>query len=139
MRGGAANCYVVISDRPIGAAKFRKTGHLIAMSESALDTYLDSLQAGGTLFVNASIAGHAIKRDDIQIFNIDAMKLAQSAASPKSANLVMLGAFVEQSGVLKPESVIQAMRYKFKKATDQMMTVNIRAFEMGRIECANIE
>lgn len=130
--GGAANCYVVISDRPVGAAKFSKTNNLIAMSASALDTYLDSLQTGGCLFVNSDIAGHAVKRDDIEIVYIDAMKIAQTAGAPRSANLVMLGAFVEKTGALCPDDLIQVMKHKFKKASPQAMEANIRAFEAGR-------
>ena len=55
MRGGSANCYVVLSDNAIGAAKFSKTEHLIALSESALDDYLDCVVPGGHVYVNSSI------------------------------------------------------------------------------------
>lgn len=65
MRGGSANCYVVISDKSIGAAKFRKTDHLIALSESALDEYLDCVAPGGHIYVNSSIFKKEINRPDL--------------------------------------------------------------------------
>ena len=133
MRGGSANCYVVISDTAIGAAKFRRTDNLIALSESALDAYIDSLIPGGTLFANSSMIKKPVVREDIQIHYIDALKIACEADSPKSTNLVMLGAFIEKTKVLNPEAVINAMRYKFKKVPEKVLEANICAFNMGRM------
>lgn len=132
MRGGSANCYVVLSDEAIGAAKFSKTDHLIALSESALDEYLDCVVPGGHVYVNSSIIKREINRPDLNIHYVDAIRLAQNAGAKRSANLVMLGAFVEQSNALRPESIIEAMNLKFKKATESAKEANIQAFEAGR-------
>lgn len=132
MRGGSANCYVVLSDERIGAAKFSKTDNVIALSEDALTQYLDSLKPGGNLFVNSSLIKGKIEREDIQIHYIDALEIAQEAGSPRSTNLVMLGAFVETTKVMEPDAIIAAMKYKFKKASDKVMASNILAFSKGR-------
>lgn len=103
MRGGAANCTVVLSEERIGAPLVGSPRAVIAMSEPALQKFADRLPPRGLLMINSSLvpeSGARLQRDDIDSVFIPARELAEESGDAKMANLVMLGAFLARTGLL---------------------------------------
>jgi 2-oxoglutarate ferredoxin oxidoreductase subunit gamma len=108
MRGGAANCTVVLSDQAIGAPITGMPRAVIAMSEPALEKFGGKLSADGLLMINSSLvsktAGEASVNGTKTLF-IPTRELAEASGNEKMANLTMLGAFIAQSGILDLDQV----------------------------------
>lgn len=92
MRGGTANCFVVISDEPIGAPVSYNLEDLIVMNGPSLRTFLPNLKPGGTLFVNSTIVTDPIERDDITVIKAPVTQMAIDIKNEKALNVIMLGA-----------------------------------------------
>ncbi|MBI5639530.1 MAG: 2-oxoacid:acceptor oxidoreductase family protein [Nitrospirae bacterium] len=105
MRGGTANCTVVISDRMIGSPVALKPDLLIVMNRASLEKFQSQLKKNGTLFFDSSLIADQGTRDDVRRVSIPATKIASLSGNTKSANVVMLGAFIAETGILKKASV----------------------------------
>ena len=102
MRGGTANCTVVVSDRPIASPLPSSYDVLLAMNKVSLEKYIDQLVPGGDLFINSSIIDTKVERDDINVHYVDTIGLAESKiGNEKTANMVMLGAILRITGVVE--------------------------------------
>ena len=91
MRGGTANCYVVISDDPIGAPVSYSLEDLVVMNGPSLHKFLPNLKPGGTLFVNSTIVTDPVDRDDIKIIEAPVTQMAIDIKNERALNVIMLG------------------------------------------------
>ncbi|MEW5785355.1 MAG: 2-oxoacid:acceptor oxidoreductase family protein [Bacillota bacterium] len=108
MRGGAANCTVVLSEDEIGAPLVGSPRAVIAMSEPAYDKFKNLLPESGLLMVNSSLIqapDGSARRKDIEMVLVPAQALAEESGDEKMANVAMLGAFLAHTGLLEPEDV----------------------------------
>ncbi len=113
MRGGAANCTVVLSDETIGAPITGMPRAVIAMSEPALHKFGEKLPADGLLMINSSlIPGETsgMSNNGIKTLRVPTRELAEESGNEKMANLTMLGAFLAQTGILDLEQVKSEVR-----------------------------
>ncbi len=109
MRGGTANCTVIISDEMIGSPVTGNPDILIVMNKASHDRFSHRLLKGGLLLYDSSLLALDRQRDDIEILNVPASEMSASLKNTKSANMVLLGAFVAVNGMLPLESVISAI------------------------------
>lgn len=130
MRGGTANCTVVISDRPVGSPIVKSPRDLVAMNLPSLDKFEATVRPGGVVVVNASLIPRPCKRKDVHELRVPATEIANECGATKSANMVVFGAYVARTGVVKPASIEAQLREKFgaKKAA---LEANLRAFARG--------
>lgn len=101
-RGGTANCYVVISDEEIGAAKVGKADVLIILNEPSMVRFKNSVAPGGAVIVNSTIVKNVPEYDDATVINVDAGNIANEIGNPRVMNLVMAGALIGYSEILPP-------------------------------------
>ena len=94
MRGGTANCTVVISDEPIGSPLIRNPTIAVVMSPEAMEKYEPLVQPGGLLVVNTSLVREPAMRTDLHVIEVPASDLATELGNVKMANVVMLGAML---------------------------------------------
>ena len=87
------------------------------------------------MFVNSSLIEKKPARSDIEIVNVPVNNLAEEVGSPKSANMVMLGAFSKKTGAIKLESLFEAIPKVFPKANDELIQKNIAALKKGADAC----
>lgn len=110
MRGGAANCTVVISDKKIGSPLSEEPAALIAMSGPGLEKFQGRVKPGGLLVMNTSLASAAdVTRSDVDVVALAANEIATELGYPKNANMVMLGAFLAKSRAVPFEAVLEAL------------------------------
>jgi 2-oxoglutarate ferredoxin oxidoreductase subunit gamma len=127
MRGGTANCSVIISDEVISSPIITEPNILVAMNEPSLDKFESSVETDGFLFINESLISRVSSRTDIQSFAVDCTGLALSVLNEKIANIVMLGAVMAETNVVSTEAVTMAMERKFTGGKAKFIPVNLKA------------
>ena len=110
MRGGTANCSVVVSDDPIASPVLSMADCVIAMNTPSLDKFEANVLPGGKLFINSSIIDRKAVRDDITVVYCDANGIAESIGNPKGANVAILGATLAKAPVTSVDSMMEAIR-----------------------------
>ena len=131
MRGGTANCSVVLSDSPIGSPIFNRSTELIALNEPSLSKFEAGVLPGGTVFVNSSVVTDRVSREDLTAHYIPCGQIAEEIGNGKVANMVMLGAYVAATGVLKPETIEAMIEEMFAGPKAKFIPLNIEAFRRG--------
>lgn len=132
MRGGTANCSVIISDEPIGAPIVLKPDVLIAMNLPSLDRYENDVAAGGTIYVDSSLIERKVARDDVTLHYIPATKLAAQNRLDTLANMIVMGSLLQNEGSLDNESVEKALGKCISARHADMLKFNRDALELGR-------
>ena len=129
VRGGTANCTVVVSDEEIASPVASSPEFVVAMNHPSLVRFQNQLQSGGVLFANSSLVeADAITRGDIDVVNVPANGIADELGSPRSANMVMLGAFAGKSNIVALASIVEELFNTFKSRR-KLVAINERALE----------
>lgn len=132
MRGGTANCHVIVADSLIGSPIISKDAtSVLAMNLPSLQKFESELQAGGLLIYNSSLIEEAPQRSDIQIVAIAANELASEVGNLKVANIVMLGAFIALTGLLSANDIVTALSGMFGPSKQQFVPLNEAALRRG--------
>jgi 2-oxoglutarate ferredoxin oxidoreductase subunit gamma len=131
MRGGTANCNVIVSDEIIGAPIVTEATCVIAMNLPSLDRFEAFVQPGGWLLVNSSLIPRVPARTDLQVLTIPVNDIAHEQGSPKVANVVMLGAFIALSHAVRPASVVTAIQDVLGPTKQHLLAINLKALEAG--------
>ena len=131
MRGGTANCSVIISDMPIGYPFVSTPDCLFAMNLPSLDKYENDVAAGGMIIVDSTLVGRKVVRDDVKAFAIPATKLATDAGMPTLANMIMVGKFLRECGALSYEDAAAALKKVVSAKHMDLFELNLKAIEMG--------
>ena len=128
MRGGTANCTVVVSDKPVSCPLIFESDAVVAMNLPSLLKFEPTLKPGGILFTNKSIINQAPKRSDITVYEVPANDLAQELGNARTANMVMLGAFIRATNVVLAETIEDMIRETFGKKKVDLLDINLKAF-----------
>jgi 2-oxoglutarate ferredoxin oxidoreductase subunit gamma len=133
MRGGTANCNVIVSSEEVGSPITDSPLSGIIMNEASLVRFLPSIQKDGFLFYNSSlIPEETVSRNDIRVIPVPANDLAQKVGSAQVASLIILGCFVEWTRVLRKESFPHALEEMISpKAREKFLPLNMAALEEG--------
>ena len=131
MRGGTANCSVVLSDKPVGSPVFNHPTELIALNEPSLAKFEAGVLPGGTVFINSDVVTDKVSREDLNAIYVPCSKIAEEVGNPKVGNMVMLGAYVAQTKILKPETIEHMIEEMFAGAKAKFIPLNIEAFRRG--------
>ncbi len=127
MRGGTANCSVIISDKKISSPIISEATTLVVLNEPSLHKFENLLSSGGMLFINSSLVNVKPVREDINFFNVDTNKIAANLKSDKTSNMIMLGAIVRKTEIVKLESVEKVVEKLFSGNKSKFIPDNIMA------------
>ena len=130
VRGGTANCTVAISDEEIASPVASSPEFIVAMNQPSLVRFQNQIQSGGLFFINSSLVEAEISRGDVDIINVSANRIAEDLVSPRSANMVMLGAFIKKSNLVSLSSVIEGLKDAFKNK-QKLIASNEEALKAG--------
>jgi len=130
VRGGTANCTVAVSDEEIASPVASSPDFIVAMNQPSLVRFQNQIQSGGVLFVNSSLIEAEILRGDIDIVRVPANSIAEKLGSPRSANMVMMGAFTKKSNLVSVSSVIEGLKSALKKK-QKLIAINKKALMAG--------
>lgn len=131
MRGGTANCCVIVSEEEVGSPVVTEADTVIVMNRPSLDKYESYLKKGGLLIVNSTLIDKKASRDDIEVVYVPANELAEQAGTVKAANMVALGAYLEKTHVVQNENVIKALEKIMGEAKRKLIPLNEKALVLG--------
>ena len=130
MRGGTANCSVVMSDRPVGSPVIATADCLIVMNKPSVAKFIGMVKKDGVVLVNSSLIEDKIERTDVKAYYIPANELAHNAGSDRSANVTMFGAYVAATKAIAKESALKVINKQFGKKPAVLESA-LKAFEAG--------
>lgn len=140
MRGGTANCHVIVSETPIGSPIISGDAtSVIVMNYPSMVKFTDQLVADGLMLFNSSLIEEGPERSDIRVIPVPANRLAQDAGSLKAANMVMLGAFIGATKIYKLEDVVAALKKVFGPSKEKFIPMNEEALRKGMEVAAAVE
>jgi 2-oxoglutarate ferredoxin oxidoreductase subunit gamma len=134
MRGGTANCTVVIADEEIGSPLVANPPAMIALNLPSYDKYEPLIQKGGVLVVNASMVDRSAKRDDITTIFVHANEIAEEIGDRKLTNMVAVGALLSQLPEVSLEAVESALKNHMPERHHKLLPKNYEALRRGYAE-----
>jgi 2-oxoglutarate ferredoxin oxidoreductase subunit gamma len=130
VRGGTANCTVAVSDEEIASPIASSPDFVIAMNRPSLSRFQNQIKSGGVLFLNSSLIQADTSREDIEVVRIAADAIAKELGNAKSANMVMLGAFIRVSGIVSLEGILEGLKIGLKNKS-KLIAINEKAISAG--------
>ncbi|MDN5330837.1 MAG: 2-oxoglutarate ferredoxin oxidoreductase subunit gamma [Tepidanaerobacteraceae bacterium] len=134
MRGGTANCMVVISDKRIPSPIISSPDVLVAMNKPSMEKFTPMVKSGGIVILNKALIDERPARDDIKVIEVDATGIADELGNMRVANMVALGVLIGETGIVKPETVIKSIDYFLPAHRKNMMEINEKALKRGIAE-----
>ena len=131
MRGGTANCSVILSPEVIGSPIVTEPTELIAMNGPSLAKFERSVVPGGIIFLNGTDICPGEIAEGVRVIQVPCMEIAARLGNPKVANMVMLGAYIGATKALKPETLREMIRHKFTGPKAKLVPLNLEALEQG--------
>ncbi|MCL2150297.1 MAG: 2-oxoacid:acceptor oxidoreductase family protein [Dehalococcoidia bacterium] len=137
MRGGTANCSVIISRERIGSPIVSAPNILVCMNGPSLEKFEPAMEGGGVLFYDSSLINRQAVRDDISVFGIPATQMATDHQMAALANVVLLGKLLRETGLCDEGTAGQVMQDIVPGRKQDLLEANIRALALGfRYEAA---
>lgn len=132
VRGGTANCMVIVSNRPIASPLVSAPDALVICNKASLSKFAPRLRPGGQLIFNSSLIQnvHSVP-DGVQIIGVPAEEIALQSGSPKSVNMVMLGAYLGRRGLLTPQQAADALPDVLAERHHKTIPANSEALRRG--------
>jgi len=131
MRGGTANCSVVISSEEIASPVVAFPDSIMVLNEPSLAKFEPTLRKGGLMFLNSSLVESRSKRNDIESFEIPANDIAAELGNVKCANMVMIGAYIKKTGAIDIEMVKKSIGKVYVRANETILEMNRKAIDRG--------
>jgi 2-oxoglutarate ferredoxin oxidoreductase subunit gamma len=139
MRGGTANCIVIVSDQRISSPIITTFDSVIALNQPSMDKFEKAVKPGGLLLYDSTNIINQPTRTDIQILPISASDEAVKLKNTKTMNMIVLGAFVERTRVVEIESIMQALKKVLPERYHHLLPLNEQALRRGMELAAPVE
>ncbi len=136
MRGGTANCTVIVSEDRISSPIVTRFDSGIILNQPSLDKFEKCIKPGGLLIYEKSSIINPPSREDIEVLSVSAFEEAQKLQKKQVANMILLGAYLEKRPVVKIENILNALRKVLPERHHHLIPVNEKALEVGK-ELAN--
>jgi len=133
MRGGTANCAVIVSDKVIGSPiVLSDIDILVAMNHPSVSKFLPKVKPGGLMMVNSSIVTGKVDAPGIDALEIDATNIAIQVGSPRVANMVMLAGFLKKTKLFTMDDIVEVLEQRFAGSRSKdLIPLNIEAIKAG--------
>jgi len=131
MRGGTANCTVVIADEEIGSPLVRNPQAAIALNLPSLDKYENLVAPGGVLVVNTSMVDRKATRKDIKVVEVPGNEIAEKIGDKRLTNMVCLGGLLANLPVLPIEAIEKALKEHLPERHQKLLPLNSQALQEG--------
>ena len=132
MRGGTANCSVVLSDTPVGSPIITTPDVLVAMNLPSLQKFVDSVVPGGQIYVDSSLIEEKVERTDVEVFYIPATQMAKEAGMATMANMIITGHLLENNSQLSFDGVEEVVNKLVPPKKAALIELNMKAMTLGK-------
>ena len=131
VRGGTANCTVVVSDDEIASPVSSSPDIAVVMNNPSLLKFANLVRPGGIMLVNSTLVNTEVNRHDLSVVKVPATDLAHGLGEDRSANVVMMGAFAQATGALTLEAFKEALGETNLGKKPKVLELNLKALELG--------
>ena len=131
MRGGTANCTVIVADEPVASPLVSRPDACVVMNRPSLDRFEPTVKPGGLLLVNSSLCDKPPTRTDLRIISLPATDLAAELGDTRVANMVALGGLLAAEPVVTIASVVDALKKALPPHRQHLIPLNEKALELG--------
>lgn len=132
MRGGTANCNVILSEQPIGSPIITTPDVLIAMNLPSLLKYVNTVAHGGQVYVDSSLIGQKVNRTDVEVLYIPATQMAKEQQLDTFANMIMMGHVLENHPNLSFDGTETVVNKLVPPSKAPLLELNMKALRMGK-------
>lgn len=132
MRGGTANCSVILSDDPVGSPIITEPDVLIAMNLPSLQKYVNSVVPGGQIYLDSTLIAEKVDRTDVDVFYIPATQMAKDEGITTLANMIIVGSLLENNPELSFEGAAETVQKLVPAKKAALVELNLKALELGK-------
>ena len=131
MRGGTANCNVILSETPVGSPIITAPDVLIAMNLPSLQEYMDTVVPGGQIYLDSTLIGEKVERTDVDVFYIPATQLAKDEKIDTLANMILVGHLLQNNSELSFEGTEAVVSKLVPAKKAALVELNMKALTIG--------
>ncbi|MBQ5349544.1 MAG: 2-oxoacid:acceptor oxidoreductase family protein [Oscillospiraceae bacterium] len=132
MRGGTANCNVILSDTPVGSPIVQHPDILIVMNTPSLDKYESTVAPGGKIFVDSALITRKVSREDVEVFYIPATQMASDMNASGLANMILLGAVLRETACISDETLVKSLHQVIPARKADLFELNMNCIRAGK-------
>ena len=132
MRGGTANCSVILSETPVGSPIITTPDVLVAMNLPSLQKYVNTVAPGGQIYVDSALIDAKVERTDVEVFYIPATQLAKDNGIATLANMIIVGHLLEHNSELGFDGVEAVVNKLVPPKKAALIELNMKALQMGK-------
>lgn len=132
MRGGTANCTVIISDQPVSSPILNSFDIAVVLNQPSFDKFQPMVKPGGFLLYEQDQIFNSESRQDVHSFGISATKEAHALNNKRAMNMIMLGALLGTNAVVDIPSVINALKKVLPERHHHLLPLNELALKKGQ-------
>ena len=132
MCGGTANCNVIISDTPVGSPIITTPDVLVAMNLPSLQKYVNTVAAGGQIYVDSSLIDAKVERTDVEVFYIPATQMAKEGGISSLANMIIVGHLLENHPELSFDGTAEVVEKLVPPKKEALKELNMKALNLGK-------
>ena len=132
MRGGTANCNVILSDTPVGSPIITTPDVLIAMNLPSLQKYVDTVAPGGQIYVDSALIDVKVERTDVEVFYIPATQMAKDNEIPSLANMIIVGHLLQNQPELDFAGAKETVEHLVPPKKAALVELNMKALTLGK-------
>ena len=131
MRGGTANCSVVLSDMPVGSPIITTPDVLVAMNLPSLQKFVDAVVPGGKIFIDSTLIETQVERTDVEVFYIPATQMAKDAGFSTLANMILMGKVIKETGAVRFDNNLETLKSFIPAKKEKLIDINCQALQAG--------
>ena len=131
MRGGTANCSVILSDTPVGSPIITNPDVLVAMNLPSLQKFVDAVVPGGKIILDSTLIDAKVERDDIEVFYVPATQLAKDAGFSALSNMILTGKVLKEIDVVSYEGNKETLESFIPAKKAGLIDMNLKALQIG--------
>lgn len=131
MRGGTANCHVIISDDMVGSPILNRATTLVVMNGPSLEKFEDMVEPKGIIIIDSSLVEKSPSRTDVEVFSIPATQIASDMGNLTYANIILLGKLIAKTGIVSVKNFEEALREVLPEKKHYLIPEELKALETG--------
>ena len=131
MRGGTANCSVIISDTPVGSPIIEKPDILVAMNLPSLQKFVNTVVPGGKIFVDSALIDAKVERTDVEVFYVPATQMAKDAGFSTLANMILMGKVIKETEAVRFDNNKETLESFIPAKKAKLIDINCQALQAG--------
>lgn len=132
MRGGTANCSVILSEDPVGSPIITEPDVLIAMNLPSLQKYVNAVVPGGQIYLDSTLIAEKVDRTDVDVFYIPATQMAKDEGITTLANMIIVGSLLQNNPELSFEGAAETVQKLVPAKKAALVELNLKALELGK-------